>query len=64
MEEHVAGHLGRLALISLPAYDDGDGASGDLESAGAEGLEPRGRTRTIEEFMNCLLYTSPSPRDS
>ena len=56
----VRAGLGHLWFVTLHPFDDGNGriarAVGDLLLARADGSPQR--------FYSCLLYTSPSPRDS
>ena len=64
-------------LEATGSYPDGAYSSGGLEAViGYEGETPSGigwyvsggptvtHTETADEFGDCLLYTSPSPRDT
>ena len=43
---------------------DGFDSGGDMDLDHDIGLETQGVARTFSDTLSCLLYTSPSPRDS
>ena len=56
--------LGILAAVAVPRYmGTVNRAEAAAEDAVLSALEANAEAFAMEQFMDCLLYTSPSPRD-